>query len=64
MDSVQEHSNYINQLNRKLLQFIYITTAPLWSNGEISWPQIQRSRVGFLRSSGSGTGSAKPRKDN
>jgi hypothetical protein len=38
----------------------------LWSSGQSSWLQIQRSRVrlpplpGFLRSSGSGTGSTQP----
>jgi hypothetical protein len=40
---------------------------PLWSDGQSSWLQIQRSRFrfsllpDFLRSSGSGTGSAQPR---
>jgi hypothetical protein len=43
---------------------------PLWSSGQSSWLQIQRSRVrypalpDFLGSSGSGTGSTQPRKDN
>jgi hypothetical protein len=43
---------------------------PLWSRGQSSWLQIQRSRVrflalpDFLRSSGSGTGSTQPREDN
>jgi hypothetical protein len=43
---------------------------PLWSSGQSSWLQIQRSRVwfpalpDFLRSSGSGTGSTQPREDN
>jgi hypothetical protein len=43
---------------------------PLWSSGQSSWLQIQRSRVrlpalpDFLRSSGSGTGPTQPRKDN
>jgi hypothetical protein len=38
----------------------------LWSSGQSSWLQIQRSRVlfpalqVFLRSSGSGTGSTQP----
>jgi hypothetical protein len=42
----------------------------LWSSGQSSWLQIQRSRVRFpalpdyLRSSGSGTGSTQPREDN
>jgi hypothetical protein len=46
----------------------YVT--PLWSSGQSSWLQIQRSRVpfpvlpDFLRSSGSGTGSTQPREDN
>jgi hypothetical protein len=40
---------------------------PLWSSGQSSWSQIQRSRVrfpalpDFLRSSGSGMGSIQPR---
>jgi hypothetical protein len=43
---------------------------PLWSSGQSPWLQILRSRVrfralpDFLRSSGSGTGSTKPRDDN
>jgi hypothetical protein len=43
---------------------------PLWSSGQRSWLQIQRSRVrfpaiqDFLRSSGSGTGSTQPNEDN
>jgi hypothetical protein len=43
---------------------------PLWSSGQSSWLQIQRSRVrfpalpDFLRSSGSGTGFTQPREDN
>jgi hypothetical protein len=43
---------------------------PLWSTGQSSWLQIQRSWVrfpalpDFLRNSGSGTGSTQPREDN
>jgi hypothetical protein len=43
---------------------------PLWSSGQSSWLQIQRSLVrfpaqpDFLRSSGSGKGSTQPREDN
>jgi hypothetical protein len=43
---------------------------PPWSSGQSLWLQIQRSPVrfpalpGFLRSSGSGTGSTQPREDN
>jgi hypothetical protein len=39
---------------------------PLWSSGQSSWLQIQRTRVrpDFLRSSGSGTGSSQPCEDN
>jgi hypothetical protein len=43
---------------------------PLWSSGQSSWLQIQRSRVRFsalldiLSSSGSGTGSTQPREEN
>jgi hypothetical protein len=50
----------------------YVTNVgpPLWSCGQSSWLQFQRSRVrfpvlpDFLRSSGSGTGSTQPREDN
>jgi hypothetical protein len=43
---------------------------PLWSSGQSSWLQIQKSRVPFpallhfLRSNGSGTESTQPREDN
>jgi hypothetical protein len=43
---------------------------PLWSSGQSSWLQNQRSLVrfpalpDFLRSSGSGTGPTQPREDN
>jgi predicted ferric reductase len=43
---------------------------PLWSSGQSSWLQIQRSQVrfpalpDFLRSSGYGTGSTQPCEDN
>jgi hypothetical protein len=42
---------------------------PLWSSGQSSWPQIQRSgsipgATRFLRSNGSGTGSTQPREYN
>jgi hypothetical protein len=42
----------------------------MWSSGQSSWRQIQRTRVRFpalphfLRSSGSGTGFTQPREDN
>jgi hypothetical protein len=45
-------------------------SSPLWSSGQSSWLQIQRSWVRFpalpvfLRSSGSGTGPTQPREDN
>jgi hypothetical protein len=48
----------------------YTFRPPLWSSGQRSWLQILRSQVrfpalqDFLRSSGSGTGSTQPRKDN
>jgi hypothetical protein len=48
----------------------YYYWPPLWSSGQSSWLQIQRSQVRFpalphfLRSSGSGTGSTQPREDN
>jgi hypothetical protein len=46
------------------------TGPPLWSSGQSSWLQIQRSRVGFpalpdfLRCSESGTGFTQPHEDN
>jgi hypothetical protein len=46
------------------------STPPLWSSGQSSWLQVQRSRVRFptqlhfLRRSGSGTGSTQPREYN
>jgi hypothetical protein len=45
----------------QILKFILLTGPPMWSSGQSSWLQIQRSRVrfpalsDFLRSSGSGT---------
>jgi hypothetical protein len=42
------------------------TRPPLWSSGQSTWLQIQRSRVrfpallDFMRNSGSGTGSTQP----
>jgi hypothetical protein len=48
----------------------YVKRPPLWPSGHSSWLRIQRFRVqfpalqDFLRSSGSGTGSAQPREDN
>jgi hypothetical protein len=52
-----------------LLQY-QVRLPPLWSSGQNSWLQIQRSRVrfpvlpDFPRSSGSGAGSSQPREDN
>jgi hypothetical protein len=49
---------------------LYVLRQPLWSSGQSSWLQTQRTRVwflvlpDFLRSSGSGTGSTQPREDN
>jgi hypothetical protein len=49
---------------------IRILRPPLWSSGQISWLQVQRSQArflalpDFLRSSRSGTGSTQPREDN
>jgi hypothetical protein len=50
-------------------RLLCIRGPPLWSSGQRSWLQIQRSRVWFpaladLRSSGSGTGSTPPREYN
>jgi hypothetical protein len=53
-----------------LLLLLLLRGQPLWSSGQSSWLQIQRTRVqfsalpDFLRSSGSGTGSTQPREDN
>jgi hypothetical protein len=55
---------------RYIISAIYEKRPPLWSSGQSSWLQIQRSWVLFpalpdhLRSSGSGTGSTQPREDN
>jgi hypothetical protein len=56
---------------RNLVQYIFgfhmTKISPLWSSGQSSWLQIQRSLVrfpllpDFLKSSGSGTGSTQPR---
>jgi hypothetical protein len=62
-------SNVIETLSVILLSF-YAFWPPLWSSGQSSWLQIQRSRVRFpalphfLRSRGSGTGSTQLREDN
>jgi hypothetical protein len=60
--------------SRQIISWFMITSSGhrplLWSSGQSSWVQIQRSRVrfpalpDFLRSSGSGTGSTQPREDN
>jgi hypothetical protein len=58
-------------MSKKLLTGTIVTNfqilqPPLWSTGQSSWLQIQRSRVrfpvlpDFLRNSGSGTGSTQP----
>jgi hypothetical protein len=47
-----------------------LSRPPLWSSGQSSWLQIQKSRIrfpalsDFLMSSGSRTGSSQPREDN
>jgi hypothetical protein len=52
------------------LNYVIESRPPLWSSGQSSWLQIQRSQVRFpalshfLRSSGSGTGSIQPREEN
>jgi hypothetical protein len=63
-------------IKHSLWAIIYFSTLwrlvwpPLWSSGQSSWLQIQRSRVrfaaltDFLRSSGYGTGSTQPHEDN
>jgi hypothetical protein len=63
-------SSYIYIWSRNKLINLSALTKPPWSSGQSSWKNIQRSRVWFpalpvyLRSSGSGTGSNKPREDN
>jgi hypothetical protein len=53
-------------ISNKILN-VYNVRRSLWSSGQSFWLQIQRSRVrfpalpDFLSSSGSGTGSTKPR---
>jgi hypothetical protein len=56
---------------RQLFRSVCVyTRPPLWSSGQSSWLQIQRSRFrfpalpDFLRSSKFGTGSTQPREDN
>jgi hypothetical protein len=65
---------YVNltvfQRNIIATKIFHIILLPLWSSGQCSWLQIQRSRLrvpalpDFLRSSGSGTGSTQPREYN
>jgi hypothetical protein len=65
-------SNAYQELKAYMYMFIYITfiLTHLWSSGQSSWLQIQRSRVrfpalpNFLRNSGFGTGSTQRREDN
>jgi hypothetical protein len=59
------------QRNQFRFRFAYHQSRPpLWSSGQSSWLQTQKSRVRFpalphfLSSSGSGTGSTQPRADN
>jgi hypothetical protein len=58
--------NVVSTIRRLMPLFI----SPLWSSGQSSWLQIQRSWVrvpslpDFQRSSGPGTGSTQPREDN
>ena len=62
---------YFEQLSLLASKYIFvfcdISGPPLWSSGQSSWLQIQRSRVrspalpDFLSSSGTGTGSTQPR---
>jgi hypothetical protein len=53
-----------------LISVLDVEVLPLWSSGQSSWLQIQRSRVrlpvlpDFLRSSRPGTGAIQPREDN
>jgi hypothetical protein len=61
------HSTFTYPQPLSGLLYNLVLTFPLWSSGQSSWLQIQRSRVrfpalpDFLRSSGSGTGSTQPR---
>jgi hypothetical protein len=58
----QSNTNYI-------LLAVAVFGPPLWSSGQSSWLQIQKSRIrfpallDFLRSIGSGTGSTQPREN-
>jgi hypothetical protein len=59
-----------NNTNTELTQIDIRAGPPMWSSGQSSWLQIQRSLFrfpalpDFLRSSGSGTGSTQPREYN
>jgi hypothetical protein len=52
----------VNLFERIILGCLYIRRLPLWSSGQSSWLQIEKSRVrfqalpDFVRNSGSGTG--------
>jgi hypothetical protein len=67
LPAVAKYNYY--KLRRSIL-LLFILDPPLWSSGQSSWLQIQRSQVrspvlpDSLKSSGSGTGSAQPREDN
>jgi hypothetical protein len=60
----------INPVSQASCSLQVLEGPPLWSNGQSSCLQIQRSRVkfpgvpDFLRSTGPGTGSTQPREDN
>jgi hypothetical protein len=65
------YSNYIlNTGHTYRTRMDTIDIIKMWSSGQRSWLQIQRSQVrfpalqDFMRSNGSGTGSTQPREDN
>jgi hypothetical protein len=66
-DFCTEHFSNIRLVHYRC--YVHVNRPPLWSSGQISWLQTQRSRVrfptlpDFLSSSGSGAGSTQPHED-
>jgi hypothetical protein len=54
------------EVQSEIICYVEESRPPLWSSGQSSWLQIQRSRVrfpelpDFLKNGGSGTGSTQP----